>query len=164
MTGGSAMAQQSGATLNTSAGFGMNLTGEDVVNVSELDQIAEFKINGTAVTGLVDSNDFSPGGGGTVAAGTSNVTGTYTAPSNGTGAITFTSGGVAAIFYYPVDSSSALFISADTTQATMGILEVQSAPGSGQVLTSQPHSIPMMRVMAHKRLASQKAAGSTNHR
>lgn len=164
VTGGSAMAQQSGATLNTSAGFGMNLTGEDVVNVSELDQIAEFKINGTAVTGLVDSNDFSPGGGGTVAAGTSNVTGTYTAPSNGTGAITFTSGGVAAIFYYPVDSSSALFISADTTQATMGILEVQSAPGSGQVLTSQPHSIPMMRVMAHKRLASQKAAGSTNHR
>ena len=163
VTGGSAMVQQSGATLNTSAGFGMNLTGEDVVNGSELDQIAEFKISGTTVTGLVDSNDFAASLG-TVAAGTSNVNGTYTAPTNGTGAITFTKGGVAEIFYYPIDSSSALFIAADNTEATMGILEVQSAPASGQVLTSHPHSIPMMRVMAHKRLASKKAPGNTNQR
>lgn len=163
VTGGTAIAQQSGATLNTSAGFGMNLTGEDVVNGSELDQIAEFKLSGTTVTGLVDSNDFSPALG-PVASGTSNVNGTYTAPSNGTGTISFTKGGVAEIFYYPIDSSSALFISADNTQATMGILALQSAPTSGQVLTSHPHSIPMMRVVAHKRLAPHKAPGSTNLR
>ena len=163
VTGGSAMAQQSGATLNTSAGFGMNLTGEDVTSGGELDQIAEFKISGTTVTGLVDSNDFSASLG-TVAAGTGNVNGTYTAPTNGTGAITFTKGGVAEIFYYPIDSSSALFIAADNTEATMGILEAQSAPGSGQVLTSHPRSIPITRVMAHRRLVSKKAPGNTNQR
>lgn len=155
VTGGIALPQQSGATLSTSLGYGMNLTGADVTNSAELDEIAEFKINGTTVTGLVDANDFSPNFGGTVSTG--NINGTYTPPTNGTGSITFTHGGVAGVFYYPVDSSSALFIAADNTEATMGFFESQSAPASAQASVEHPRTIPTMRVLARKRLATPKS-------
>jgi hypothetical protein len=133
----------------------MNLTGEDVANSAELDEIAEFKINGTTVTGLVDANDFSPNFGGTITTG--NLNGTYTAPSNGTGSIIFTHGGVAGVFYYPVDNSSALFIAADNTQATMGFFESQSAPAAAQASIEHPRTAPTMRVLARKRGASPKS-------
>ena len=155
VTGGIALPQQPGATLSTSSGYGMNLTGEDVTNFAELDEIAEFKINGTTVTGIVDVNDFSPQSGGVTTTG--NVNGTYTAPTNGTGSITFTHGGVAGVFYYPVDNSSALFIAADNTEATLGFFESQSAPAAAQASVEHPRTIPTMRVLAHKRAASQKS-------
>jgi hypothetical protein len=162
VTGGTAMVQQSGATLATSQGYGMNLSGEDVTNLSEIDEASEFKIAGTAVTGLVDTNDFSPSFG-TITSG--NVNGTYSAPSNGTGTITFTKGGVAEIFYYPVDNASALFIAADNSEATMGVVQLQTTPSaSAQILSSKPQSIPMTRVLAHNRSVSRKTRTVTNNR
>ncbi len=154
VTGGTALVQQSGATLSTSQGYGMILTGEDVTNVAEIDEIAEFKISGATVTGLVDVNDFSPQFGGSTS--TANVNGTYTPPSSGTGTISFTQGGVAGIFYYPVDNTSALFIAADNTEATLGSLELQSAPSAAQASIGHPRTIPTMRVLARKRMAPQK--------
>lgn len=163
VTGGVVLPQQNGATLTTSQGYGMNLTGEDVGNGAELDEIAEFKINGTTVTGLVDQNDFSVQLGGATATG--NVNGTFTPATNGTGTITFTHGGVAGIFYYPIDSTNALFIAADTTEATMGALQLQSTPASAQISTERPRAIPMMRVLANKRLVGQKShSGTTTSR
>ncbi len=124
VTAGVAVPQQSGATVSASKGYGLNLTGEDLSGFSavELDEVAEFKTTTTDMTGLADQND----GGNSI--GTVNLHGSYNL-SNGLGSATFTSG-VPDLFFYPVDSSTAFFITTDPTIAAVGSFTMQSAPGS----------------------------------
>ena len=124
VTAGVAVPQQPGAAVTASQGYALNLTGEDLSGLSavELDQTAEFKTTSTTMTGLADQND---GGNGT---GTVNLNGTYNL-SNGLGSATFTSG-LPNLFFYPVDNSSAFFITADPTIAAVGSFATQAAPGS----------------------------------
>ena len=150
--GGVALTQQSTTGIAASQGYGMSLSGEDVANGIQLDEIAEFKTNGTTTTGLVDDDETGS---------TSNFNGSYTAGSNGTGAATFNSG-VQQIFYYGVDDSTIFFISADPSQdqATMGTLQTQTTPTSAAFAVAKaPRALPTPRAFSHKRNAQQRRGG-----
>jgi hypothetical protein len=141
---GIALTQQSGAAIAASQGYGMNLTGEDVSNLVEVDEIAEFKTSTNTWSGLLDEND----GGST---GTTNFGGTYTTGTGGLGTATLSSG-LQSMFFYAVDSSTLLFISTDQAQAALGSLQMQTTPtdSAAQISTARPSSLPMMGVIPRK--------------
>ena len=143
VTGGIAALQQSGATLNASQGYGLNLSGQDLTSGLEIDLLAEFKTTSTQLTGIADQN----------AAGsiqTANVNGSYNV-ANGFGTATFSSG-LPSLFFYPVDSASAFFITADPTVTAVGSLQMQSAPSSAAAQTAAKHTslVPVQRVLPHR--------------
>jgi len=141
ITAGVALPQQSGATVSPSQGYGLNLTGEDMANFFEIDQVAEFKTTASGMTGLVDQND-----GGQPASGT--VTGTYSV-GNGFGSATFKSG-LPNIFFYPIDGSTSLLITADASVTALGSFQMQSAPGSAsQASLRSASAVLMPRVLPH---------------
>jgi len=145
VTGGVALQQQSGVTDLASQGYGLNLTGEDLVNVTESDQIAEFKASAGNLSGTVDIND-----GGSLAS--QSLTGTYGA-TNGLGSGTLNAG-FAGMFYYVVDSSTALFISTDTGLPGIGSMEAQTTPSNAASKSTQaPHVLPMFPVRPHGKSA-----------
>jgi hypothetical protein len=121
ITDGVAMAQS--ATSIGTQGYGLNLTGQDLNNNIEVDEIGEFTTTSTALTGLTDIND-----GGTT--NTKNLVGTYTNGSSGAGSITFTSGGLAGMFFYVADNTNVLYISTDPAQVALGSFQTQSTPSS----------------------------------
>ena len=146
VTGGVALQQQSGVTDLASQGYGLNLTGEDLVNATEADQIAELKASSGKLSGTVDIND------GGVSLTTQSLTGTYSA-TNGLGSATLNAG-FAGMFYYVVDSSTALFISTDSGLPGIGSMEVQTTPSSAASKSAQaPHVLPMFRVIPHGKSA-----------
>lgn len=153
VTAGVAVLQQAGATVSVSQGYGLNLTGEDLgtgFGASELDVVAEFKTTNTAMNGLADQNN----GGSSI--GTVNLTGTYNI-SNGLGSATFSSG-LPNIFFYPVDSSTAFFVTADSTVAGVGSFSLQNPGASAAAQSSirRSSAIPVQHVLPHVR--------SGNHR
>ena len=148
VTSGVALAQTNGASIAASQGYGMNLTGVDLVGGLELDQIAEFKTTSTNMTGLIDSND---GGG----LNTSNLNGNYTAGSDGLGAATFNSTTPAGIFFYSVDNSSALVLSTDSTAVELGVFEVQTTPT--QSALERPRALPMLGAVLRPHSAAARA-------
>jgi len=152
ITSGVALAQTAGATVAASQGYGLNNTGEDVSNVTELDEIAEFKTTSSGLTGLLDENDFG------IALGTDNVNGTYTVNSDGTGSATVSSA-LQEIFFYAADSSTVLFISVDPTQAALGSFQVQTTPTNNQSATVRPRALPMLRAIPHSRSAKPHSKG-----
>lgn len=136
VTGGVALAQATGASIAASQGYGMNLTGIDLFNFVEVDQIAEFKTTSTNMTGLIDSND-----GGVL--NTSNLNGSYTAGSDGLGSATFGNNNTpTGIFFYSVDSSTALVLSTDSNAVEVGLFEVQATPT--QSALARPRTLPMI--------------------
>jgi hypothetical protein len=147
VTAGVAVPQQPGAAVTASQGYALNLTGEDLsgFNLTELDEVAEFKTTSTTMTGLADQNDFGNG------TGTANVNGTYNL-SNGLGSANFTSG-LPNLFFYPVDNSTAFFITTDPTIAAVGSFAVQAAPGSAAAQASVRRSsvLPVQHVLPRAR-------------
>jgi hypothetical protein len=153
VTAGVAVPQQPGAAVTASQGYALNLTGEDLsgFNLTELDEIAEFKTTSTTMTGLADQNDFGNG------TGTVNLNGTYNL-SNGLGSANFTSG-LPNLFFYPVDNSNAFFITTDPTIAAVGSFAMQAAPGSAAAQASVRRSSlpPVQHVLPRVR---RKSAGT----
>ena len=151
VTSGIALVQTAGATITASSGYGLNLTGEDVLNAVELDEIGEFKTTSSAFTnGLLDEND-----GGTLD-NPQNLGGTYTV-SNGSGSATNVSNGLQSMFFYVADNSTTLFISTDPTQAAQGLFQAQSTPQSGaQQPGAQARALPMLRSIPHSHSASRQ--------
>jgi len=149
VTSGVALAQTAGATITASSGYGLNLTGEDVVNGVELDEIAEFKTTSSAFTdGLLDEND-----GGTID-NPQNLGGSYTV-SNGSGSATNVSNALQSMFFYVADNSTVLFISTDPNQAAQGLFQIQTTPQSGaQQPAAQVRSLPMLRSIPNPHSAS----------
>jgi hypothetical protein len=148
-TSGVALLQASGAAIAASQGYGMDLTGVDVINGPEVDEIAEFNATSSALTGFVDENDL------TVALGTSNLTGSYVPLSNGTGSATFNAG-LAGMFYYSADTSTSLFISTDSSIVGLGSIEAQSAPAQSAMEHSR--AVPMLRLLSHLHSTSVRGA------
>lgn len=147
VTAGVAVPQQPGATVTASQGYALNLTGEDLsgFNLTELDEVAEFKTTNTTMTGLADQNDFGNG------TGTANLNGTYNL-SNGLGSANFTSG-LPNLFFYPVNNSTAFFITTDPTIAAVGSFAMQAAPGSAAAQASVRRSsvLPVQHVLPRAR-------------
>jgi hypothetical protein len=147
VTSGVALAQTSGAALAATQGYGLNNSGDDIVNSVGLDETAQFTTTSTGMTGLLNEND-----GGTPS--TQNVNGTYTPGSNGAGSATIGTG-LQSIFYYAADSSTVLFISADPNQVAAGVIEAQTAPSdAAQSATAKPRPLPMLRAMPRSRSAT----------
>jgi len=147
VTSGIALPQTNGASITASQGYGLNLSGEDVFNGIELDEIAEFKTTSSTFTGgLLDENDGGP-------ENPQNFSGSYTTGSNGFGSAILTSG-LQSMFFYAADSNLLIFISTDPNQAAVGSLEVQITPGAAQAaLKARP--LPMLRSMPHPHSALQ---------
>ncbi len=145
ITSGIALTQTSGASIIASQGYGMNLTGVDLLNgFVELDEIAEFKTTSSAMTGLIDQND---GGG----LSTTSLSGAYTPGSNGTGAAAFNAG-LQSMFYYVVDNSTVLFLSTDPTVVGVGAFESQTTPA--QSALERPRALAMFPAMFRPHSAS----------
>jgi hypothetical protein len=123
LLGGIALAQTAGATLASSQGYGLGLTGINIGGATgafEEDDIAEFTTTTGSFSGLIDVNDQ-----GTLSFD-QKFTGNYAADSTGTGRGTLTSNFVNGI-YYAVDGSTALFLEADNNQVGLGSIELQTA-------------------------------------
>jgi hypothetical protein len=99
----------------------------------------------------VDQNEFGNG------TGTVNLNCTYNL-SNGLGSANLTSG-LPNLFFYPVDNSSALFITADPTIAAVGSFAIQAAPGSAAAQASVRRS-PLLPVQHVLPRARRKSAGT----
>lgn len=148
-TSGIALLQASGAAIAASQGYGMDLTGVDVFNGPEVDEIAEFNATSTAMTGFIDENDL------TISLGTANLSGAYTPLSNGTGSATFNAG-LAGMFYYSADTSTSLFISTDSTIVGLGTIEAQTAPAQSAMERSR--TLPTLRLLSHLHSTSARNA------
>jgi hypothetical protein len=152
ITSGMALLQTSGAALAATQGYGLNNSGEDIVNGVELDEIAQFTTTSTGMTGLLNEND-----GDTL--NTENVNGTYTPGSNGAGSATIGTG-LQSIFYYAADSSTALFISTDPNQVASGVIEAQTAPSdAAQSAIAKPRPLPMLRALPRSRTTTRHNQG-----
>jgi hypothetical protein len=122
---GVAFEQTSGASLASSQGYGLGVTGINIGGLNgsfEEDDIAEFTTTSTGFSGLIDINDE-----GTLSFD-QKFTGNYAADSPATGRGVLTSNLVNGV-YYAVDSSTALFLETDTNQVGSGSLLLQT-PGA----------------------------------
>jgi hypothetical protein len=141
VTSGIALPQTNGTSITANQGYGMSLSGEDILNAIELDEIGEFKTTSTTFTnGLLDENDGGP-------SNPQNLSGTYTTGSNGFGSATLTSG-LQSMFFYASDSSTLLFISTDPNQSAVGSLETQITPGAAPAAV-KARPLPMLRSIPH---------------
>lgn len=146
---GTALPQSSTASLATSQGYALNLSGTNLSTgfYLEVDDIAEFSTsnNGTNLTGVTDK-DYAPQGTQNYA---SNLSGSYTPPdSSGRGQLAAnasntnngTLNGGFGLTYYTVDGSTFPFIESDNGQAqvTVGVFLKQNSSSSGSGAT-RPH-------------------------
>jgi hypothetical protein len=145
-----------------SQGYGLNLTGANLTDGVEVDDIAEFASNssGDTITGIVDEN-YQPGGGPTLGLA---LSGTYTTPdSNGRGQIGATAGnsststlnGGFTLTFYSVDGTTFPFIETDANgQVTAGAFVEQNptASASAAAAMSKTHLFvarPLIRPRAN---------------
>jgi hypothetical protein len=135
VTSGVALAQTSGAAIATSQGYGLNLTGVDLSNFVEVDEIAEFQTTSSSMTGLLDAND-----GGILT--TNNLNASYSVGSDGVGSASLNAG-FQGMFFYPADNSTALFLSTDPFVVGLGVFESQSTPV--QSALERPRALAMIR-------------------
>jgi hypothetical protein len=144
VTTGVALAQTSGASVAASQGYGLDLTGVDLANLVEFDEIAEFQTTSTGLSGLLDAND---GG-----LGTSNLSGTYAVGTDGVGSATLTNG-FQGMFFYSADNSTALLLSTDPLVVGTGIFEAQTTPSQAAAM-ARPRALATFRPVPHPRAAS----------
>jgi hypothetical protein len=145
VTSGIALTQTSGASIAASQGYGLGLTGVDLANLVEFDEIAEFQTTSSGLTGLLDAND---GGG----LGTSNLSGTYAVGADGVGSASLTNG-FQGMFFYPADNATALLLSTDPLVVGIGTFESQTTPSQAAAM-ERPRALSMFRPMPHPRAAS----------
>lgn len=130
---GAAHAQTPGAALATSKGYGLNLSGVNLSNGVEVDDIAEFSAesSGTTAIGLIDEN-FAPGG---IPIFDQKLNGTYTGPdSSGRFGISASAGnssnstlnGGFGLTVYAADGTTFPFIETDNGQVATGVLVLQT--------------------------------------
>ncbi len=144
VTAGAAF-QQSATSPNSSTGFGFNLTASNSGNGNggfEEDDIAEFTLNSTNFSGLIDVNDQGTTGSGNFDQ-TFNGTITMDSTNSGRGILSnsFLNGAV-----YTVDASTMLFLETDgSTQLGVGGMEEQNASAKSNLAASH---LAMLRLQA----------------
>jgi hypothetical protein len=155
---GVAYPAQSTTSFSTSQGYALNLTGANLSEGVEVDDIAEFTADssGTTVTGVIDEND-QPTVTGQPIFGVA-LSGTYTAPdSNGRGSITATAAngsnttinGGLGLTFYTVDGTTFPFIETDANgQVASGVFVEQAATGSSGSI-ARPHNVYVPHPLLH---------------
>ena len=132
---------QNAASLESSQSYGLNLSGFN--GNGEVDSIAQFATSGSTMTGLYDANNL-----GYLVTGASLGTGNYSISSNGRGTASFPSLQVNANSYIPalnltlyvLDSATALFLETDSSQLSIGTVQLQNA-SSGSSMTQPSATI-----------------------
>lgn len=161
---GIAYPAQSSTTFASAQGYGLNLSGLNLSNDVEVDDIAEFTAasSGT-ITGYLDENCSSCGG------GSANIslgsTSTFSAPTGGRGQIGTgansinTLNGGFLLTYYTVDGTTVPFIETDNGQVASGVMFVQNASASAAAMakaTGKHLYVPPKMMKARKAHAKQK--------
>ena len=146
MMAGAAYPQTAGATLDSSQGYAMNLSGVNLGSSTgqsaEVDDISEFATasSGGTLTGITDEN-FAPGSSPIYAVA---LRGTYNTPdTNGRGqlianagnSINSTLNGGFNLTYYAVDGTTFPFIETDNGQVTAGVFVKQNSSASSSAAT-----------------------------
>jgi hypothetical protein len=124
LSSGTALQQSGGPFSNGSinGGFGLNLTGADLVAGTEVDGIAQFTTTGTGtLSGALDFND------GGALSNSLALTGTYTMNANGrgTGTLHTSTLGTFNVIYYMASGSRVLFMEPDAGQMSVGVFAAQ---------------------------------------
>ena len=156
MMAGAAYPQTASATVDSSQGYAMNLSGTNLGSSTgqgvEVDDIAEFATasSGGTLTGITDEN-FAPGSSPIYAV---SLSGNYNTPdSNGRGQLgasagnstTTTLNGGFNLTYYAVDGTTFPFIETDNGQVTAGVFVKQNSSASSSAATrSHMYVLPAM--------------------
>jgi hypothetical protein len=161
---GAATAQTS-TSFSTSQGYGLNLSGANLGNGVEVDDIAEFAANssGTTITGVIDEN-FQPNGSPILPL---TLSGTYSAPdSNGRGQIIATAGsgsnttlnGGFGLTFYATDGTTFPFIETDTAtgQVATGVFLQQNPAAASSAAAHSQMFLVRPLVSKHARRTKQK--------
>jgi len=163
-TGAAYPPQTAGATFAASEGYALNLSGDNLTNSAEVDDIAEFTANssGTTVTGVIDENS-EPNGGTNYGLA---LSGTYAAPdTNGRGAIAATAGtsshttlnGGFGLTFYTVDGTTFPFIETDTGgQVATGVLVEQNSATGSAAAVAKSHAMFVPRPLIRPHAAHQQ--------
>ncbi len=138
---------QSATSIEASQGYGLNLSG--VNGNGEVDSIAEFTTSGSTMSGLYDANNL-----GYLVTGASLGTGSYSINSNGRGSLSFPGLQVNANSYIPalnstiyvLDSSTALLLETDSSQLSIGTIQLQNPP-SGSSMTQLSTARPRFTIV-----------------
>lgn len=150
-------------TFSTSAGYGLNLTGDNLADDVEVDDIAEFANTSTTcgtyttniLSGITDEN-YAPAGKPSYA---NALCGTYAAPdANGRGQVGTTANTLNGGFllnFYTVDGTTYPFIEMDSTQVSVGAFVVQNAQATGSAAAKRSHPF-LIRSFVKPRAAVKK--------
>lgn len=125
ITAGAALLQNSPAGVVASQGYAINLTGADIANGTELDQIAQFNTTSSSLAGTIYYNDFGV------------LTNNYglgsssqlTPGATGEVVLNFNSGNEGAL-YYGVDGATSLALGVDSSDVSLGVIQQQGSPTS----------------------------------
>ena len=157
--------QTPGATFSGAQGYGLNLTGDNLNDGVEIDDIAEFTAaTGGTLTGIIDEN-YDPGNTNPIYDQVLN--GTYTGPdASGRYAISATTGtsssngtlnGGFGLTYYTVDGTTFPFIETDDSgQVAIGVLIEQNPSGVYSTPDKSQHMF-VVRPLIKPRAAQKKA-------
>jgi hypothetical protein len=161
ITAGAAYPQTAGAAFASSQGYGLNLTGVNLLGspAVEVDDIAEFTANsGGTITGVLDEN-FAAGGGPSVdlafttsssSFGAIDSSGRYGLSSPVANGNNSTLEGGFNLTFYAVDGSMFPFIEIDSSQPAVGMIIEQNASattplsvtGHGSMYVPRPMVVP----------------------
>jgi hypothetical protein len=150
VTAGTAMAQNSPAGVVASEGYAMNLTGSDLVNGTELDQIAQFNTTSSKLSsGAIYQNDFG------VAVNNYGLgSGSSLTPGAvGEVVLNFNGGNEGAV-YYGVDSATSLALGVDGSDVSLGVIQQQGSPTSTADVASR--HLAMIKAVARANIAKKK--------
>lgn len=155
---GIAYPPQSSTSFSQTQGYAMNLSGFNLTQSAEVDDIAEF----AGTTGIIDEN-FAPGGSPNYGIPLTGIT--YGAPSGGRGGVAATAAtssnstinGGFAITFYTVDGTTFPFIETDSGggQVASGVLLAQNTPGSSSAV-AKSHAMFVPHPIFHAHAAKQK--------
>lgn len=150
ITAGTALAQNSPAGVVASQGYATNLTGADVANGTELDQIAQFNTTASKFSsGTIYQNDFTVGLNSYGLGSGSNFT------SGPTGEVILNfNGGSEGALYYGVNSTTSLALGIDGSDVSLGVFEKQGSPTSTAEVAAQ--HLAMIKAAVRARAAARK--------
>jgi hypothetical protein len=157
ITVGAAYAPQTSTTFAASQGYALNLTGDNLTDGVEVDDIAEFTAaSGGTLTGIIDEN-YDPGNTGLIYDqtltgnyGSIDTTGRYgISATSGTSSSNGTLNGGFGLTFYSVDGTTFPFIESDSGQVSTGVLVAQSGSSGASGAARSHMFIPRPLVRPH---------------
>lgn len=163
VTTGVAYAPQSTTTFASGQGYGLNLTGLNLTDGVEVDDISEFSVptgttcpTGFTLCGIIDEN-FAPGGIPTPPAGLA-LDGTLAGPdASGRYSLVATAGnssnttlnGGFGLTFYSVDGTTFPFIESDPGQVATGVIVLQNSAAASAATAHSHMFVPRPLFRAH---------------